>query len=82
MPIYTVCKLLSRYSEVINSYLNSFENAVDFYCAEKKQSTTHQYINLMKSVNNYCKNNLISDEQMEISCTALPHSYVDRGEQH
>lgn len=41
MLIYTVCKLLSNYLEVINSYLNSFENAVDFYCAEKNslQST-------------------------------------------
>lgn len=44
------------------------------------QSPTHHYINFMKSVNKIIvKNNLISDAQMETSCTALPNSCIDTG---
>lgn len=62
--LHLVYHLLSNYLETSICWDNSFENAVDFYCADpppRMQSAAQQYMNFMKSVNKYCKNNLLSD---------------------
>ena len=39
---YFAYNLLSKYSKEINTYDNSLENAVDFYCADQKKKCSHQ----------------------------------------